>query len=372
MTEFNFDTVFDETMQTHNLDTVVILGHLNPDGDAAGSVMSLAHYIHVNYPQYRVFPYLAKTLERGPKKMVVEDKTFVPFEMPDISGKQYCAIVCDNATLERMIGLEYYQNAAASIVIDHHASNEGYGDVNWTKVSEACAENVYHMLSPELLLNAAQKEAYPNAADYIYLGILHDTGGLARANQGIFRAVADLMSMGVDHGRIMKTLHSDTLDILYKRADILHGAVRAMDGRVAYVIMGQKEIVEKDITYEDIHCISTILRDCDDIELGFTMYEEEENGWRCSFRSDGKWINVNELLKPFGGGGHISAAGLKYRTDNVEELKKQILAAETLVAVEDLYRPYRPKRRTRATIAKEKGLEPLAALDHIVEDKGTA
>ena len=43
-----------------------------------------------------------------------------------------------------------------------------------------------------------------------------------------------------------------------------------------------------------------------------------------------------------------------------EELKAQILAAETMVAVEDLYRPYKPKRRTRATIAKEKGLEPLA------------
>lgn len=45
-----------------------------------------------------------------------------------------------------------------------------------------------------------------------------------------------------------------------------------------------------------------------------------------------------------------------------EELKKQILNATTLVVVEDLYRPYRPKRRTRATIAKEKGLEPLANL----------
>ena len=43
-----------------------------------------------------------------------------------------------------------------------------------------------------------------------------------------------------------------------------------------------------------------------------------------------------------------------------EELKAQILAAQTQVAVDDLYRPYRPKRRTRATIAKEKGLEPLA------------
>lgn len=43
-----------------------------------------------------------------------------------------------------------------------------------------------------------------------------------------------------------------------------------------------------------------------------------------------------------------------------EELKAQILAAATQVVVEDLYRPYRPKRRTRATIAKEKGLEGLA------------
>lgn len=45
-----------------------------------------------------------------------------------------------------------------------------------------------------------------------------------------------------------------------------------------------------------------------------------------------------------------------------EELKAKIIEAQTLVAVEDLYRPYRPKRRTRATIAKEKGLEPLANL----------
>ncbi len=45
-----------------------------------------------------------------------------------------------------------------------------------------------------------------------------------------------------------------------------------------------------------------------------------------------------------------------------DELREQILAATTLVVVEDLYRPYRPKRRTRATVAKEKGLEPLAEI----------
>lgn len=53
-------------------------------------------------------------------------------------------------------------------------------------------------------------------------------------------------------------------------------------------------------------------------------------------------------------------AGIEEQGKLTEELKAQILAAETMVVVEDLYRPYKPKRRTRATIAKEKGLEPLA------------
>lgn len=69
------------------------------------------------------------------------------------------------------------------------------------------------------------------------------------------------------------------------------------------------------------------------------------------------------------------------------ELEKKILKAQTLVAVEDLYRPYKQKRRTRATIAKEKGLEPFADLillqmmktplleaasDYISEEKGVS
>ena len=80
-------------------------------------------------------------------------------------------------------------------------------------------------------------------------------------------------------------------------------------------------------------------------------------------------------------------AGIEEQGQLTEELKAQILAAETLVVVEDLYRPYRPKRRTRATVAKEKGLEPLAALlllqelnapveevalEYISEEKGVA
>ena len=55
------------------------------------------------------------------------------------------------------------------------------------------------------------------------------------------------------------------------------------------------------------------------------MYEEEENRWRCSFWSDGKWINVNELLQTFGGGGHAAAAGVRKRTNDVEKFRQEIL-----------------------------------------------
>jgi uncharacterized protein len=69
-----------------------------------------------------------------------------------------------------------------------------------------------------------------------------------------------------------------------------------------------------------------------------------------------------------------------------EELKEQIMAAETLSRLEDLYLPYKPKRRTKATIAREKGLEPLAlfimsqgsplvneeAMKFVSEEKGVA
>ena len=53
-----------------------------------------------------------------------------------------------------------------------------------------------------------------------------------------------------------------------------------------------------------------------------------------------------------------------------KELKARIEAAETLVVLEDLYRPYKQKRKTRASVAKEKGLEPLAA--YILEQNAAA
>ena len=54
---FNFNEHFEQMMQDNDVIDVVILGHMNPDGDAAGSEMGLAHYIRNNYPQYTAWPF---------------------------------------------------------------------------------------------------------------------------------------------------------------------------------------------------------------------------------------------------------------------------------------------------------------------------
>src|SRR6201987_1926433 len=59
---------------------------------------------------------------------------------------------------------------------------------------------------------------------------------------------------------------------------------------------------------------------------------------------------------------------LEERNLLTDELKKKLVAAETLTVLEDIYLPFRPKKRTRATIAKEKGLEPLA--DFLLQNQG--
>ena len=62
-------------------------------------------------------------------------------------------------------------------------------------------------------------------------------------------------------------------------------------------------------------------------------------------------LRKESILKSLEDHGHLT-----------DELKHSVLAAQTLALLEDLYLPYRPKRRTRAMIAREKGLEPLALI----------
>lgn len=325
--DFDFNKAFEAMMEENGLDTAVVLGHINPDGDAAGSVMGVAHYLHCTYPQYRILPYLAENVDRGPMKQLAQEKVFKPFRMPEFSrGQRYGAVVCDTATKARMEGLALYEGAAGSVVIDHHAGNEGYGDYRHCWNAEACAQVLWGILDGNCLRRAGQ-EPYPNAADYLYMGILHDTERFSRATREVLQAASGLIDCGADHRKVILTMQTQTVHELVQQAKLMQLLKREMEGKVAYIFLSYEDSQRLGLAYEDIHPVSGILRDCQDVELGFTVFEETPGFARCSFRSDGRWINVNELLAPFGGGGHAGAAGLKKKSEDLPGLLQEILGA---------------------------------------------
>lgn len=317
---FEFNVEFENMMETNGLKNVIILGHKNPDGDAAGSVLGIAHYIHVVYPQYRVYPYLSEALDKGPKILTLTDTLYDVFNLPELADK-YAIIQCDTATVKRIYGHELYKKASCIMSLDHHASNEYYGKINYVKISPACAQNVYEILD----WNKWDEAVHPNAADYVYMGIIHDTSGLVRADLGTMTAIEHLMRLGVDHSYIMNTMKDATFEDLKRRAGFYKFVKRVWDGMIAYIIVDQEMIRQYNFTIEDIHPFSSILRDCEDIRMAATLYEEKPGKWRCSFRSDGKWIDVNKLLTPLGGGGHAGAAGLRKTIDDPEKLWESIM-----------------------------------------------
>ena len=130
------------------------------------------------------------------------------------------------------------------------------------------------------MLKKAASAPHPNGADYLYMGILHDTSRFSRSDAEIEAAGSKLLAMGADHRYVMRTMQDKTLDDLIRQGEILRRVKRVMEGKVAYVYMSYQEAKKLHISYEDIHPISGMLRDCEDIEMGFSMYEEAPNIWR--------------------------------------------------------------------------------------------
>jgi phosphoesterase RecJ-like protein len=272
------------------------------------------------------------------QKYVMEDSVFKEFyKKPNLN--RYALIVCDTAITDRLEGHDLLAGAEVSFAIDHHASHEKpYTGIAFVQTEESCSELIYSIISKEKLReNYAKEKAIfcgsetnsgygsPCAADYFYLGILHDTSRFSRATKLTLEAASYLISMGVDHKKIVnETMHTQTFAQHFRETDLLKKAERRYNGQIAYVYADQETIARENLTYDDIHPLSNILRDFSDITVAFTMYEESPGFWRCSFRSDGN-IDVNTLLIPYGGGGHTGASSLMQNLEEPEKTREELI-----------------------------------------------
>ena len=300
--------------EINKAETILLLSHENPDGDAIGSALAM---------------HLA--LEKMGKKsdVLMEDlpKTyeFLP-GMKDIRKESKIenydlAIALDTANIKLLANFaEKFENAKCKIVIDHHGSNSMFGDFNYVdQESPACAQILL------VIFSYFNIEITKEIGTCLLAGIITDTGGLRYdgVTAETFQFVAKLSEIGVKVSKVYQRVYAsmpkskfDLHRIAFNRLEFLY------DNKVAFTYITKEDEKKVNAGNGDYDGIVEQGRDIEGVEVSVFL-RETEKGIKVSLRSK-DYVNVSEIGRIFGGGGHTRAAGCTVQ-GTIEQVKVQIL-----------------------------------------------
>ena len=296
--------------------SIILVGHINPDGDSIGCQLALAAGLEQLGKDVSVqgFDAIPRFYRRLPGADTIQiNRTVEGFfdlaimiECPILSRSGYESIPAN-----RMAG------------IDHHPDYNLKADVNWLDVKAAAtAELIY-----ELLIELGC-EITKEIAENLLTGIITDSGSFTYPNTrpGTLEVSAKLMRTGVRpidiYEKVYRSYPAERLDLL---TDLLCSMQRLCDGQLAVMTIDYDTVTNKgysDDLYEDVVNIPLTT----EIVLVSALGRQDSSGiWRFSLRSKHD-VDAGAIAKRFGGGGHRNAAG--FRSNTALEEIISILAEE--------------------------------------------
>ena len=298
--------------------SIVILAHESPDGDAVSSSLSMMHAIaqlgknaDVIIPEYpQDFAFLP-----GADKIKKES---------DI--KQYdLAISVDCSDLKRLVGSEeYFETAKETIQIDHHSINAMFADLNYVDpVAPACCQILIGMF--EYFGIEINKEI----GTCILTGIITDTGAFqySGVTPETLEFAAEILRKGVNMSKICQQVlrnkskaNCELTKLLYDRMEFLE------DGKIVISYITVEDNKNLNAQIGDDEGLVEIERDIEGVEVAVLLKEKEgKNGFKASLRSKEN-VNVSDVCFLLGGGGHPRAAGC-FISGSLEQAREKILKA---------------------------------------------
>ena len=298
--------------------TIVVLAHESPDGDAIASSLSVMHVLEqlgkkvdVVIPEYPIdFNFLP-----GAEKILAKGKE-EPYEL---------AISVDCTDLRRLAGgKEYFEPAKKTIQIDHHSVNSMFADLNYVDpVAPACCQVLIAMFE------YYEIEITKELATCILTGIVTDTGGFqwGGVTPETFEFAAELVRKGAKLKEICRIAlrkkskaHCELEKLIYNRLEFLE------DGKIAIAYLTLDDYKTLNAKIGDDEGLVEMLRDIEDVEVAVLLKEKEgTNGFKGSLRSH-ETVNVSDICMLLGGGGHRGAAGC-FVSGTLEQAKAKVINA---------------------------------------------
>ena len=290
----------------NNANSILLCCHISPDGDAIGSLLAMGLTLRQ----------MGKQVVMACDDPVPRQFAFLPcvreiVNADALSGKRFdLAFAVDTATLERMGACaEAYLQAPVTMQLDHHGDNPGYAQYNVVDGKAAAAGCVVRRLMKAL--NVPLNKEF---AACLYCAISTDTGNFVQPNTTAeaFAILAELMEAGLNLDEAARQLH-----LLREEpsARLLGCALKSLkvfgNGKCASMRITAQDYRDCCALPEHNTAIVNYALNVVGVEAAFLAEERESGEVKASLRSL-PGLDVNQIARKYGGGGHKQASGLRY------------------------------------------------------------
>lgn len=283
-------------------DSLAITCHVNPDGDALGSALALAHAARAAGRE-------AVVAFGGPQDLA-DTLAFLdttPLVAPeDFPEAPACLVVFDVAAPTRLAEIGHTASRAGTVVvIDHHRSNDGFGDVTVIHPEIAASAQL-----ATYLIEALGWPIDRTVATCLLTGIVTDTGRFQYSSTDgeTLRVAARLLDAGVRPEEIGQRVYEAVpFGYLAVSAAVLGRARLEEELGLVWSTMTEADLAAAGIGYAQADPLIDDLRIAREAGVALLL-KETEAGWKGSLRSRGE-VDVAAVAALFGGGGHHNAAG---------------------------------------------------------------
>ncbi len=281
-------------------DSIVIFGHLNPDGDCYGSQIALRNILKTRYPEKKIYCVgsgLKKFFDILGKMDVVSDEIIA----------QSLAIVLDSNDINRLEDQRAWK-ARDFAKIDHHIDtytfHEGPEVIDDTATSTC-----------ELIYRFAKENNFEIdliAGSALYLGMMTDTARFQFANNFVrmFEIARDLCDLGVDPILLNKT-NNLVPEISITIKSFIYSHVKKDKRGIIYAIATKKDREQLGVTSAQICANTSLLSYVTGYPVWLIASETDNGGMQVEMRSS--TFDIQKIATHFGGGGHTFAAGFTYK-----------------------------------------------------------
>jgi phosphoesterase RecJ-like protein len=297
---------------------IVVFRHESPDFDALGSQYGMIEWLKHNFKNKQI-------IEAGMTNSQIGKNLFPKSSSVKITSP-FLAIVLDTANSGRISG-EAYKQADYIIKIDHHPSNDNYGDLNIVHTeASSVGELLYHIFTSKALRKYSMDKL---AAKYLMIGLIGDTGRLIYPSTTLdtINAFNELAKTGINLQDIYRRMYEKSIEEIPVIKRIYNNLKITKEG-LGYFYFLTKDQRDLKIHPDEVTKYLPYLANFKEIKIFASITEDKKKDmFRVSVRSND--IVINKVAQNFGGGGHIHAAGVKLKT--LAETKKLIKALNQLL-----------------------------------------